>query len=172
MGARNCTKIFNNVSITPGPIPPLVEKRPFRWKLWLTLCSPLLIAGAIAIFLLHVRSEYIPRVDAAASLLHERMERGEDVLIYAEADPGFQSALPRDTALSFLSRVHRKLGKCQYVGPTTWGVNSTPNSTFVVIRYHESCSNGAADENLTWRIVNGSPALFGFNVNSPLLLTD
>ena len=111
-------------------------------------------------------------MSAAATILHERMERGEDVLIYAEADPGFQSALPRDTALRFLSRVHRKLGKCQYVGPTTWRVNSMPTGTFVVVSYHDNCSNGAADENLTWRITSGEPSLLGFNVNSPLLLTD
>ena len=160
------------MSITPGPVPPAVEKRPFRWKLWLTLSSPLLLAGAVIAFLWHVRSEYIPKVNAAAGILHERMEKGEDLLIYSEADPGFQSALPKDTALRFLSRVHRKLGNCQYAGPTTWQVNSTPAGTFVLVRYHENCSNGAADENLTWRIVNGSASLYGFNVNSALLLTD
>ncbi len=164
-------EIDPNLSIRQsGPF--IALKKPFRWRLWLALGSPLLFIGGFVIFFFHLKSEYLPRVTAASDRLHEEREHGEDGQIYFNADEAFRAALPQDTALRYLGRVRRKLGPCQYSGPTTWRVDSNTNRTLVMVGYHDQCLNGEADETLTWRVADQSALLVGMNVNSPVLLTD
>ncbi len=80
--------------------------------------------------------------------------------------------MSKDIGIKFLRRVRRKLGRCQYLGPTSWSVNASQNGAIVVLIYHEKCSNGEGDETLTWRVLGRSAFLVGLSVNSPVLLTD
>jgi hypothetical protein len=124
------------------------------------------------VFIVRVKSRYVPSATAASAHLHEQIEYGGSEQIFSAADAAFKTALPYDVAIKFLARVHRKLGNCQYSGPTTWRVSASQNGTIVVLTYHERCSSGEADETLTWRVVDGLVSLVGLNVNSPILLTD
>jgi hypothetical protein len=157
-----------NPSISQSFGQPAKSKMRFRWKLWLSLASPIMIVAGFILFFLHLQSEYLPLATAAAKHLHEQIEAGEDAQIYSNAAPAFRAALSRDSTFQFLTRVRRKLGKCQYSGPITWQANST----FVVVTYHEKCSNGDADETLKWSIVSSSALLVSMNVSSPALLSD
>jgi hypothetical protein len=155
----------NGASSTP-------RKKSYRWKLGLTLTSPILLIGACSVYLLHIRSVYFPRVAAASVHLHELIERGDSAEIYSTADAAFQRSFPGDSAAKFLARIRRKLGNCQYSEPTSWSVNSTPAGTFVVVSYQEQCTYGDGKETLTWRVRPNSVSLVGMVVDSPALLTD
>ena len=145
--------------------------KPFRWKLWLTLASPVIFIGGFVIFFFHAKSTYLPMVISASSHLHEQLRLGQEQQIYANADSAFQTAQPSDSTLKFLAGVRRKLGTCRYSGPTNWTVNSNASGTFVTVTYDEQCSNGAANETLTWRITNGATLLTGMHVNSSVFIT-
>lgn len=147
-------------------------RRSFRWRLWLALASPFLFVALLVVFLVRVKSKYVPSATTASARLHEQLDHSGYEQIYSAADDAFKTTLSKDMAIKFLARVHRKLGSCQYSGPTTWQVNGSQNGTIVVLTYHERCSSGEADETLTWRVVDGSVFLVGLNVNSPILLTD
>jgi hypothetical protein len=43
-------------ALPPSPLPS--GKGPFRWKLWLTVFSPVVMIGGFATFFLHARSSY------------------------------------------------------------------------------------------------------------------
>jgi hypothetical protein len=160
------------LSITSADTSPVPWHKRMRWRLWLFIASPFLFMGACSIVLFHAKSTYLPTAVAASSRLHERLERGDAGQIYMDADPAFQTAMPANTALGFLARVHRKLGACQYSGPRGWNVNTDSSGTYVTVVYHEQCTNGAGDETLRWSIYGGTAHLLAIDVNSPLLLTD
>lgn len=143
-----------------------------RWRLWLFVASPFLFMGACSIVVFHARSAYLPVATAASERLHEHLAHGEDIQVYADADPAFHAGSTAKTTLGFLARVRRKLGTCKYSGPTRWTANTTTSGTFVTVIYQEECTNGSADETLQWKIDSGAARLVGINVNSPLLLTD
>ena len=160
------------LSITGADMTAVPVHKRIRWRLWLFIASPFLFMGACSIVLFHAKSAFLPTAVAASSRLHEQLARGQAGQIYQDADPAFQTALPANTTLAFLARLRRKLGVCEYSGPTGWNVNSNSSGTFVTVVYHEQCTNGAGDETLQWSIYDGAAHLMSINVNSPLLLTD
>ena len=160
------------LSITQADIVRVPWHIRFRWRLWLFVASPFLFMGGCSLILFHAKSTYLPSVMEASSLLHEQLARGEIRQIFLSADPAFQAAMPATTTLQFLTRVRRKLGACQYTGPTSWSVNTNSSGTFVTVFYHGQCANGAADETLRWKVEAGVAHLMAMHMNSPLLLTD
>jgi hypothetical protein len=160
------------LSITSADQDSVPAYKRIRWRLWLFIASPFLFMGACSIILFHAKSAYLPAAIAASTRLHEQLAHGWEGQIYVDADPAFRAALPANTTLAFLARLRRKLGVCEYSGPTGWNVNSNSSGTFVTVVYHEQCANGAGDETLQWSIYDGAAHLMSINVNSPLLLTD
>ncbi len=160
------------LSITGADAISLRWYRRIRWKLWLFIASPFVFMGGCSLILFHAKSAYLPTAIAASARLHEQLGRGDGAQIYADADPAFRAALTPNTAASFLARVRRKLGTCQYSGPTGWNVNTDSSGTFVTVIYRDQCTNGDGDETLRWKIYDGEAHLIAINVNSPLLLTD
>jgi hypothetical protein len=148
----------------------------FRWRLWVAAMSPLVFVAACSLFFFHARSTYLPLAEAASARLHWQLEAGQGEEVYRDADTTFQQAMPADVASKFFGRLRRKLGNCQYAGPVGWQINSTPAGTFIAVTYRETCSRGAGEELLTWRIGKGAASnlvkLVGMHVNSPVLLTD
>jgi hypothetical protein len=147
-------------------------RRSFRWRLWLALASPFVFLAILAVFVVRVKSQYVPVATAASVRLHEQLEHSGYEQIYSDADALFKMKLTKDVAIKFLARVHRKLGNCQYSGPTTWQVNASQNGAIVVLTFRDRCLSGEADETSTWRVFDGRASLVGLNVNSPVLLTD
>jgi hypothetical protein len=160
------------LSITSADTISLPWYRQIRWRLWLFIASPFLLMGGCSSFFFHARSAYLPAAVAASSHLHEQLARGEEAQIYANADPSFQVALLSATALKFFARIRRKLGSCQYSGPTTWSANTDQSGTYVTVVYHDQCSNGSGDETLRWKLEDDAARLVFINVNSPEMLTD
>lgn len=167
----NPPSVDSGPSIYFGEIPPAPPKRS-RWRLWLFVVSPFLFLGGCVVLLFHAKSSYLPAVTTASSHLHEQLARGEDADIYAATDPLFQRAMPEPVAMRFFAGVRRKLGTCQFSGPTSWSVNAMPSGTFVTVVYHETCPNGPGDETSRWKIYGGGAHLVAININSPLLLTN
>jgi hypothetical protein len=160
------------LSITNADTIPVPAYKRIRWRLWLFIASPFLFMGACSIIVFHAKSAYLPAAVAASTRLHEQLERGQGGQVYADADPAFQAAATANTMLGFFARLHRKLGACQYSGPTGWKVNTDSSGTFVTLDYHDQCTNGVGEEILQWKIYDKAAHLMAFNVTSPLLLTD
>jgi hypothetical protein len=105
--------------------------------------------------------------------LHGRIARGEDGLIYQEADQAFKANLTEDTEHAFFSRVRRKLGACSYAVPAAWSVVTSSTGTQVRLTYQGRCVNGLMREVLIWRVLDGQRAtLIGYRADSSALLTD
>jgi hypothetical protein len=122
-------------------------------------CFSTSLDGRVLLFFIHARPSYLPAAVAASSHLHEQLARGEEAQIYANADPSFQMALSPTTTVKFFARIRRKLGPCQYSGPTTWSANADQAGTFVTVVYHDQCANGSGDETLRWKLDNGAARL-------------
>lgn len=119
------------------------------------------------------RRVYLPAAGAATDLFHQRFARGEDGLIYQEADQAFKARLTEDTERAFFSRVRRKLGACSYTGPVAWNVVTNGLGTQVRLTYQGRCTNGMTREVFMWRVLDGQrAALMGFSVDSTALLVD
>jgi hypothetical protein len=160
------------LSITSADEISIPAYKRIRWRLWLFVASPFIVMGGCSLILFHAKSTYMPAAVAASSRLHEELARGQMAQIYADADPAFQAAATANTTLGFLARVRRKLGVCQYSGPTGWNVNTDTSGIFVTVIYRAKCTNGDGDETLRWKFYDGAAHLMAINVNSPLLLTD
>jgi hypothetical protein len=92
-----------------GDAQPSQPRRSFRWKLWLAIASPFVFIAALAIFILRVKSEYVPVATVASARLHEQLEHSGYEQIYSDADAVFKKTLTKDVAVKFLARIHRKL---------------------------------------------------------------
>ena len=143
------------------------------WRLWLFLASPIILLMIGLGYCEYGRRTYLPAAVSATDLFHLRLARGEDALIYQEADPAFKARLTEDTEHAFFSRVRRKLGACSYTGPAAWSVTTNHWGTQVRLIYQGRCTNGLVREVLIWRVLDGQKAaLMGFSADSSALLTD
>lgn len=143
------------------------------WKLWLLITSAVITAAVLVevIFFVRSMSNVLPAVTASSIHFNEQLERGEDEAIYANSDESFRMAWPKDQAFKFFDRLRTKRGRCEYVGPTQWQVNTNGAGTFVTVTYHQRCSNGEADEKLIWSITGKSVQLDSMDMGG-LAVTD
>ena len=91
--------------------------------------------------------------------------------VYASADPGFRQAAAEDKFVEFMAALDRKLGPWQSAEDPVWTVTRGTNGHFVRLTYQSRFAKGLAAEEFMWRIQHGRPALVGYHVNSPLLVT-
>ena len=125
--------------------------------LFLTACHPLQDAG---------------QIDQAVTHFHQQLAAGQDDAIYNEVDPAFQKQIDRETNRKFLARVRRKLGVPQVCSRLSYNVRYNPTGALVTTQYNSTFANGAAVEAFTFRLKGGKAVIAGYQINSPLLLTD
>ena len=135
----------------------------FSW-LWGLWCSTVARLG-------RTRANYGNAIEAWG-VFHQLMDRGEFGAIYDTAANGFQASLNRDVAVGFLSRVSRKMGKCDTATVGLAAYRTSLAGTFVTTRASRGCTNGKIEEQFVWTMNRGKATLFGYNANSPALLTD
>lgn len=92
--------------------------------------------------------------------------------IYGAAAPEFRQAASDEQFGRFMTALGRKLGPWQSAPDPVWNVTRGTSGHFVTLTYQSQFAKGAATEQFVWRVERGSPVLVGYNVNSPLLVTE
>jgi hypothetical protein len=101
-----------------------------------------------------------------------RVAQRSFVELHRAAAPEFRGAATEEQFAHFMTALDRKLGTWQSGGEPVWNVTRGTGGHFVVLTYQSRFARGAATERFTWRIEGGAPVLMGYNVNSPLLVTE
>lgn len=152
--------------------PPTPKRRP-RWRLGLTIVSPVVLALAALSYCGFAKVKYGPIAAVATDTFHRQFTLSQDSLIYSAADKTWTTAIDADTQHRFFARIRRKLGKCSYNGPLSWNANTGSTGTYITLIYQAQCANGPMNETFVWRINSGrSATLVAYQANSKLLLPD
>ena len=114
----------------------------------------------------------VQQAPSAVESFHQQLNAQQGEQILSSATPEFQKAMSKDTYLAFFARIRRKLGTPISSKPTSIFVNHVPGATLIVAQFQTKFDKGDAQENFTWRVDNGKPRLLGYQIGSPLVLTD
>ena len=101
---------------------------------------------------------------------HQRLAAGEVDSIWASAGPDMKKAGTKAEFDAFLNAVRRKLGKVRSTERTGWRVNYGTSGGTVELAYSTQFEHGAGTEQFVFS-TGEPPALVGYHVNSPALIT-
>jgi hypothetical protein len=102
---------------------------------------------------------------------HTQYNSGNFHEIYVQADEGFQKSGKEADFQAYVEAMRRKLGTVKEAKRAATNINTTPNGTFVTVNYDVDFSEGKGTEQFVFRISGDKALLYGYNVNSPLLMT-
>jgi hypothetical protein len=109
--------------------------------------------------------------DAAVRRIHHLLNLGQYEQIVQEADESFGEQEKHDELVNFLEVLHTRLGDAQAEKFANMTVNVSTDGTFLKTEYDTSFTAGLVVETFTWIKTGGSLKLFGYNVQSDLLLS-
>jgi len=118
----------------------------------------------------YVQSHYLSKAAAAARVFHRELSQGQASQLYFDADERFRLAVSLDSAVEQIERLRKRLGDCQYSGPTAWSVSTTRDGLYVVTKYRGHCTHGEVSETLNWHLINDIARLAAFHESSRALL--
>ena len=106
---------------------------------------------------------------AEVDRFHERYNAEDFAAILADADPEFSQD---DTqSLEFFTAIREKFGAYQSSAEPNWKVNYHTAGNRVFLVYQSEFENGAVTEEFTFSFSGEEVALYGYHVNSPLLVS-
>ena len=116
-----------------------------------------------------------PSRDAVARF-HQQLDARQFERIWSEADDAFRGSTTREQALQLLDAIHRKLGAVVSSTERAWNVRSFVGSgalsgDFVQLTEDTTFERGIGAEDFAWKIVDGTPRLAGYHINSADLVT-
>ncbi len=88
------------------------------------------------------------------------------------AAPAYRTATSEELNSKLILAIHRKLGKAGPFRQTNWRVNWTTSGTYVFIEGEDDFANGKAMESFQFLVDHEQALLVGWNVNSPVLITN
>lgn len=106
------------------------------------------------------------------SEFRQRVARKAFAEIHRLAAPEFRRAAAEAQFVRFMTALDRKLGSWQSSVDPEWNVTRGTGGHLVRLTYRSDFAKGAAIEQFAWRIENGTAVLLGYQVNSPLLVSD
>lgn len=101
---------------------------------------------------------------------HQELNGSHYEEICRDADDGFSQGEKHDELLRLLEAVHRKLGDASDESQTSMNVNATTDGTFITADYNTRFVQGQAIETFTWIKSGGTLKLYGYNIQSKVLL--
>ncbi len=101
---------------------------------------------------------------------HRQLDAQQFDQIYAAGSDDLKRSTTQDHFTRFLAAIHRKLGPVRKAQQT--GFNDTINTSghIVALGYHTTFASGDGTENFTFRMVDGTPRLAGYHINSDALV--
>jgi hypothetical protein len=107
--------------------------------------------------------------EQAVTRFHKMLDAGQYEAIYDQSAPEMKAATSRAGFLRMMDGIHRKLGAVKASNRQGWNVNYLNGVGTVTLGYQTRFANGSGQEQFVYR-TGASPALVGYNVNSPALL--
>jgi hypothetical protein len=107
----------------------------------------------------------------AADKFHNQLNAGQYRDIYLQSGEGFKKSTSEADAVALFEAIHRKLGAVKQARPTSWRVNSSPMGSLTILTFDTDFEAGKAAEEFAFQGNGGEVVLFGYHVNSPLLIT-
>ena len=107
--------------------------------------------------------------DDATAQLHQRLNEGQDDVIYASAAPDYRKASSRDDLVRVASILRRKMGACGEFHRRRIGFETNFNGTFVTTEVQTTCAKGPLSEAFTWLIKDNRALLLRYAADSPVL---
>jgi hypothetical protein len=108
----------------------------------------------------------------ATQEFRQRCARGELAKIYNESGPDFRASTTEADFTKFMTGVSRKLGVWQSSKSVGVGVNVGLGGRTVNLRYNSQFEKGPAAEEFRWRFEGERAILLGYNINSPVFVTN
>jgi hypothetical protein len=139
----------------------------------------LLIIGGVVVFVLAIISftSIVRSFDQgrdvtaqAVKRFHDQFNAGKFGDIYAEAGSQFQEASGEEKLNSILQLVQGKLGQVVESEEASFTVNYGLGGKHLIVVYKTKFSEGEAVEKFTYQVKSNQVVLFGYNVNSDVLL--
>ena len=109
--------------------------------------------------------------ESAVAQFHNQYNSGQFHEIYSQADEEFKKSASEAKFVELLEALRRKLGTVKQSNQAGWHVNATPMGTMVTLGYEVEFSEGKGSEQFVFRVSGDKALLYGYNVNSPLLIT-
>jgi hypothetical protein len=130
------------------------------------------VALALGLFLLTASCNPMKVVklsDDATVQLHQRLNEGQDDVIYASAAPDFRKVSSRDDLVRMTSILRRKMGVCGEFHKRRIGQETNFKGTFVTTEVQTTCAKGRLNEAFTWLIQDNRALLLRYAADSPVL---
>jgi hypothetical protein len=102
---------------------------------------------------------------------HARLNSGQYKQIFNDSDAGFKQASSEADMTKLLNAVHTKLGSFEDGTQSGWRVNYNTTGNNTVIQLGSNFEKGKATETFTFVGDAAAPRLFGYNINSQVLIT-
>jgi hypothetical protein len=96
---------------------------------------------------------------SATSMFHSRFNREEFRGIYETADQAFRKMGTEEQMEAFLVSQHRQLGDFQTADAPSYSVNFMTKETIVTLTYRSTFTNGHAQEQFIWVVIDGTTKL-------------
>jgi len=109
--------------------------------------------------------------ESAVTQFHNQYNSGQFHDIYNQADDGFRKSGNEASLVEYFEALQRKLGSVKAAHETGWHVNATTGGTMVTLAYDVEFSEGKGTEQFVFHVSGDKALLYGYNVNSPLLIT-
>jgi hypothetical protein len=115
--------------------------------------------------------ESVTGANKAIAQFHEQLNGGNFHQIYAASDTGFQKGSSETDASKLFAAVHSKLGAFKSGSQGAWRVNYNTAGNNTVVQFNSVYEKGKATETFTFVGDANAPRLYGYNIDSPTLIT-
>ena len=114
----------------------------------------------------------IAAAEAAVARFRDRMAAQDFTVIYAESGDDLRRGISEQDLTKFLAAVVDKLGTVKTSEKATWNVNVGTSGTFITLGYKTEFANGAGAEQFIYRVKDGMPFLYRYDINAPAILVN
>ncbi len=109
--------------------------------------------------------------EQAVAYFHRQFNARQYREIYYQAHEDFRNMVSEADVVNLFQLVSTKLGKVEHADQITWNVTAAPVGTTVTLQYATIFTEGTGTEQFSFLIKDGKATLYGYHINSPLLLT-
>jgi hypothetical protein len=131
------------------------------------MLSALLLVGLSACS----SSQDVGEAQAGIRRFHAQLDAENYGAIWATTSPEMHRAAQQAQLVTFLSAVHRKLGKVTTSTQMGWNVNYNTAGTFTTVTQHTVFAQGTGDETFVFKSDKGQIQLVGYHINSMDMMT-
>jgi len=108
---------------------------------------------------------------AAVVKFHEMLDGEQFDAIYESAAQDLKNVTTKEKFVALLQAVHKKLGNTRASDVKGWNVNYNTSGSFATLTYQTFYTDGEANEQFTFRLLDDKALLAGYHVESDVFVT-